>query len=127
VIRTNRNAWVFFEALAAPVEYTTYLFLQTWDGVTLLECGIQVVFPPAVDRLPEMGPQDGTGAFSGVGVAVIANVPEGTSVLSADQPGQGFQPDGSPAYLDSRPYSDGTAIDSIGTPTSDGTPVAEGP
>jgi hypothetical protein len=127
VIRTNANAWVFFEALEAPVEYTTYLFLQNWDGVTLYECGIQVVFAEPLPPLDEMGPQDGTGAYGGLGIAVTANVPEGTSILSSDEPGQGFMPDGSIAFLNSIPFSDGTAIDSTGTPSPSGTPSADGP
>jgi hypothetical protein len=127
VIRTNANAWVFFEALEAPVEYTTYLFLQNWDGVTLYECGIQVVFAEPLPPLDEMGPQDGTGAYGGLGIAVTANVPDGTSILSSEEPGQGFMPDGSVVYLNSIPFSDGTAIDSTGTPSPPGTPSADGP
>ncbi len=116
VIRTNRAAWVFFEALEAPVEYTTYLFLQTWDGVTLLECGIQVVYAEEGPTYPEMDPQDGTGSVAGLGVAVNAQVSEGTTVQSADTPGMGFMIDGSVAQLESIPYSDGTTIDAVGTP-----------
>ena len=119
VIRTNRNAWVFFEALAADVPYTTYIFLQTWDGVTLLECGIDVVVPEDEPTYPDMDPQDGTGSVGGLGFASTTDTPEGTNVVSQAFPGVGFLTDGSVAALESIPYTDGTLIDGIGTPVAD--------
>jgi hypothetical protein len=119
VIRTNRDTWVFFEALSAPAPYTTYLFLQTWEGVTLLECGIEIILPEAEPEYPDMDPQDGSGIVGGLGFAATTNTPEGTVVRSADHPGVGFLDDGSVAYLEAIPYSDGTTIGAVGTPDPD--------
>ncbi|MCC6704102.1 MAG: hypothetical protein IT334_04435 [Thermomicrobiales bacterium] len=127
VIRTNRNAWVFLEAVPAPAEYTTYIFLQNRDGVTLLECGISVVFADPDPEYPEMDPQDGTGAVGGLGFAVTSGVPEGTSIQSSDFPGVGFLNDGSIAYLESIPFSDGTTVSQRSTTDPEEATPSAGP
>ncbi len=82
---------------AIDVEYTTYIFVETWGGASLAECGI-VIVPATPASFPAMGTTDGTGGVAGVGYASL-EAGDGSNVPTA------FFGDGSGIALVERPIA----------------------
>jgi len=80
---------------AIDVEYTLYVFAESWAGDALAECGI-IVEPPVPAVYPQMGITDGTGGMAGIGFASFesgdgSNVPmptisDGSAIDVVDYP-----------------------------------------
>jgi hypothetical protein len=116
VNRRNKSTWVFWSPADADEPYTAYIFLQNWNGDTLLECGIDVV--PASDRpsYPDGMPSDGTAGSGGVAYGSLVNAPDGSNVVSNAYPAVGQNPDGSPMALAPNQTNDGTLVELPATP-----------